>query len=220
MKVVVAFWYMNTFSVGSCVRFGWETFKKRAWFFIGATIVYILLSWAISFVAHLITGGEQGNALATLISFPFSVLLTMGLTALMLKAHDNVDSVKIADLWHPHNYWNFFLAYLIVFVSTIIGLILLVVPGIIVAIALGFYSYIIIERSMGPIEALKESMRITKGHRWDLFVLMLACFGIAILGLVCLLVGIFVALPVIMLAMVHAYRTLAKIAETTPSTIV
>ncbi len=208
---------MNTFTVGSCIRFGWETFKKRSWFFVGAGVVYLLISWAITFIASLIVGGGQGSALATIISFPFNALLAMGVTAFILKAHDNVDSVKIADLWHPHNYWNFFLAYLIVFVSTIIGLLLLIVPGIIVAIMLGYSSYIIIDRGLAPIEALKESMRITKGYRWDLFVLVLACFGIAILGAICLLVGLFVALPVIMLAMVHAYRTLSKIAEVTPS---
>ena len=210
---------MNTFTVGSCIRFGWETFKKRAWFFVGAMIVYLIISWAISFIAGLIVGTGHGGVLVSLISLPFSVLLSMGMVAFMLKAHDNVETVRIADLWHPHDYWNYLLAYIIVAVSVIIGLILLIVPGIIVAIALGFYSYIILERSMGPIEALKESMRITKGHRWDLFVLMLACIGIAIIGFVCLLVGLLVALPIIMLAMVHAYRTLSKIVEVIPSPV-
>ena len=210
---------MNTFTVGSCVRFGWETFKKRAWFFVGVMVVYIFISWAISFVAGLIAGAGHGGALVSLVSLPFSVLLSMGLVALMLKAHDNVEAVTIADLWHPHPYWNYFLAYLLVAVTVIVGLFLLIVPGIIFAIMLSFYPYIIIERSMGPIDALKESMRITKGHRLDLFVLMLACIGVALLGFVCLLIGLLVALPVIMLAMVHAYRTLAKLAEVTPSTV-
>ena len=208
---------MNTFTVGSCVRFGWETFKKRPWFFVAFTVVYILLSWAIIFIAGLIAG--QGHALTSLISFPFSVLLSMGIISFMLKAHDNVETVQFADLWHPHNYWNYLLMYLVLAVSVIIGLILLIVPGIIVGIMFGFACYLVIERGLGPIEALKESMRITKGHRWDLFVLALACVGIMIIGFICLLVGMLVAMPVIMLSTVHAYRTLSKLAETTPSAV-
>lgn len=208
---------MNTFTVGSCVRFGWETFKKRPWFFVGFTVVYILISWVISFIAGLIAG--QGHALTSLISFPFSVLLSMGIIAFMLKAHDNVATVKFADLWHPQHYLNYLLMYIVLAISVIIGLILLIVPGIIVGIMFGFACYLVIERELGPIEALKESMRITKGHRWDLFVLALACVGIMIIGFICLIVGMLVAMPVIMLATVHAYRTLSKIAEVTPSTV-
>ena len=206
---------MNTFTVGSCVRFGWETFKKRPWFFVGFTVLYILVSWAISFVAGLIAG--QGHALTSLISLPFSVLLNMGIIAFILKAHDNVETVQFADLWHPHNYWKYLLMYILLAISVIIGLILLIVPGIIVGIMLGFACYLVIERGLGPIEAFKESMRITKGHRWDLFVLGLACIGIMVIGFVCLLVGLLVALPIVMLATVHAYRTLSKFAEVTPA---
>lgn len=219
MKCVVALCHMNTFTAGSCVRFGWETFKKRAWFFVGAGVVYLLISWAIGFIAGFITGNVQGSGFATLIGFPFNVLLSLGLIAFMIKAHDAVETVKITDLWHPQHYWNYFLAYLLVAVSVIIGIILLIVPGIIVAIMFGFSCYLVVDRGLGPIEAIKESMRITKGHRWDLFVLVLACLGIMILGFICLFVGIFVALPIVMLAGVHAYRTLSKIAEVTPSTV-
>jgi len=30
-----------SFTAGSAIRFGWETFKKRPWFFVGATIVIV-----------------------------------------------------------------------------------------------------------------------------------------------------------------------------------
>ena len=206
---------MNTFTVGSCVRFGWETFKKRPWFFVAFTIVYIVVSWAISFVVGLIAG--QGHALTSLISLPFNALLTMGLIASILKAHDNVEAVRIADLWHPQHYWNYLIAYIVIVFSVLIGLVLLIVPGIIIGIMFGFAPYLVIERSLGPIEAIKESMRITKGHRWDLFVLALANIGIAIVGFICLFVGMFVAIPIILLASVHAYRTLSKITEAVPT---
>ena len=83
------------------------------------------------------------------------------------------------------------------------------VPGIIIAMGLAFVPYLVVERGLGPIDAIKESWRITKGHKWQLFLLVLALLGINLLGLLALVVGIFVAIPVTMIAFVHAYRTLA-----------
>ena len=37
------------FTVKSAVSFGWETFKKRPWFFVGASVVIL--------VAYMVVGG-------------------------------------------------------------------------------------------------------------------------------------------------------------------
>ena len=36
------------FSTGAALRFGWETFKKRPWFFVGSTFVILLASGLIN----------------------------------------------------------------------------------------------------------------------------------------------------------------------------
>jgi uncharacterized membrane protein len=51
-------------------------------------------------------------------------------------------------------------------------------------------------------------MALTKGNRWKLFQLSLALLLLNILGLLALLVGLFVTIPVSFIAMVHAYRAL------------
>jgi len=81
------------------------------------------------------------------------------------------------------------------------------VPGIILALAFIFSSYLIVDKGKGPIEAMKESWRITKGHWWKLFLLVLAIIGLNILGFILLLVGLLVTIPVSMIALSHAYRT-------------
>jgi uncharacterized membrane protein len=69
--------------------------------------------------------------------------------------------------------------------------------------------FLVIEKNMKPIEALKESARMTKGSRWKLFLLGLALTGLTILGMIPLMLGLFIAAPLSMLALVHAYRTLS-----------
>ena len=44
-------------------------------------------------------------------------------------------------------------------------------PGIIFAVAFGFYGFVIAERGegVGVIDSLKESADLTRGNRWQLF---------------------------------------------------
>ena len=69
-----------------------------------------------------------------------------------------------------------------------------------------FAMFAVIDRSLGPIEALKESARITEGIRLKIFLFMLAAGAINILGILLLFVGLLVTMPLTSLAMAHAYR--------------
>jgi len=93
---------------------------------------------------------------------------------------------------------------LIVFAGTI----LLIIPGIIWGIQFCFYDYFIVDKGLGPIEALKRSSAITKGVKWDLFAFFLILSGINLLGALCLLIGLFVTIPTTMVALAFVYRKL------------
>ena len=71
-----------------------------------------------------------------------------------------------------------------------------------------FATFIVIDRELGPIEAMKESKRLAHGHKWALlgFVLVLALINL--LGVLALGVGLLVSIPVSSLAFVHTYRVL------------
>jgi hypothetical protein len=88
------------------------------------------------------------------------------------------------------------------------GLVLLILPGIIFAMFM-FANFIVVDRELGPIEAMKESSRITRGKRWTLLWLSLAILVINLLGLIALVVGLLVSVPVTWLALAHAYRLFA-----------
>ncbi len=192
------------------IKWGWETFKKRAGFFIGITVIYCVISWIVSAIAGAFT--ESGNEFS-LIGFVLNIVLgtfiNMGITAFALKAHDNLEGAQIMDLWHPQHFLPYLAASILSFIAIGLGLILLIVPGIIISIMLWFVAYLVIDRNLGPIEAMKESARITKGHKWDLFVFGILLGLINVLGFLLLFIGLLVTIPLSMLAMVHAYRTLA-----------
>ncbi|HEY4522336.1 MAG TPA: DUF975 family protein [Candidatus Paceibacterota bacterium] len=199
---------MNTFTVGGSIRFGWETFKKRPWFFVGVTVITSLVSGLMNMVTQSTNDSGLLVAVGMLVSIAVGTLVGMGLTAVLLKAHDSVDSVTFSDLWHPEPFWSYLAASILIGIVVVIGIILLIIPGIILALMLMFTTYVIIDRKRGPIEAMKESRRITHGKKWVLLGLVLAAAGINIIGALLLLIGLLVTIPVTMLAMVHAYRQL------------
>jgi uncharacterized membrane protein len=84
------------------------------------------------------------------------------------------------------------------------------VPGIIWAIKCPMFGYLIIDRDMPPVAALKKSVEITKGAKWDIFLLGLLFLGIIILGVLACVVGLFAAIPTVMVAHAFVYRKLAS----------
>ncbi len=93
-------------------------------------------------------------------------------------------------------------------ILTVLGLICLIVPGIFLMIAFSFSDFAVVEKDMGPIEALKESWRVTSGHRLHLFLFGLAAVAINIIGFLALFVGMVVTIAVTQLAFIHLYRSI------------
>lgn len=208
---------MNTLSVKDSLKHGWNTFKSRPWIFVQAGILLFLLNFAMNLLQTVLEyGGKQGGDVAALalgllslvIGVGVSFLISMGETAFFLRAHNEAGHLSLKDLWHPRPFWKFVGASLLAGLMILGGLILLIVPGIIVGLMVSFVGYIVIEEKLGPIDAIKRSMALTKGSRFKLFQLALATILLNILGFFALLVGLFVTIPISFIAMVHAYRTL------------
>ena len=192
--------------IRACVRYGWETFKKRPWFIVGISVLVLVLN-------ILIPGPKDGQPLPTLIAlfaitFVLGSFLQLGATNLTMRLHDGVESARLKDLWRPELFLTYLGTTLLATILTVLGFILLIIPGIIIGLALSFATYIVIDRRTGPIAAIKESWRMTKGNRWRLFLLMALIALINLGGLLLLVVGLLVTMPVTMIAFVHAYRFL------------
>lgn len=204
---------MNELSVKDCLRSGWESYKARPGIFIAAMLIIILVSVIVEIPGMFLTE-DQPNYLAltivtSLVSIAVSFLVSLGKTVFMLRAHDSIGVVRITDLWHPEGYLRFAGTSVLSGLAIILGLLLLIVPGIILGIMFSLSLYLVVERGLGPVAALKESARLTKGNRWKIFLLGLAITGINILGFLALVIGLLVTLPLSSLAVVHAYRVLA-----------
>lgn len=85
---------------------------------------------------------------------------------------------------------------------------MLIIPGIIWAIKFQYYGYFIVDKGLGPIKALEASSNLTDGVKWDLFLFGLLLTCIDLLGLLCLGIGLFAAIPTTIIARAFVYRRL------------
>jgi hypothetical protein len=165
-----------------------------------------------------------------------SILVGLGLNKIMLKVIDK-QKPKFTDLFSQYRlFWKYLFATILysliimipVGISMLLSLFLVkdnqnpiyifipiiifiiaIVFSILVGIRVQFFPYLIIE-GLGPIEALKESFRITKGLVGDLFVFGLVMMAIALAGLLALFVGTLITMPIVAIATAFVYRKLKQ----------
>lgn len=202
---------MKSFSIEEAIKFGWTMFKTRPWLFVGITAFTVVLSQ----LGNMFKNTNGDSVQVTLVVAIFSILasianflISIGTQKFYLKAADG-ENPEFKEIFRHAGLWlNVLLGGITLSIIVVGGFILLIIPGIIFAIMYGFQSILIIDKGMGPIDALKESARITKGVRWHLFLFALSLLVLNIIGAICLVVGLLVTIPVTNLAIVHVYRKL------------
>lgn len=196
---------MKTFSKKEALSFGWNRFTDKVFFLIGLFVITTLISAVTGAIAEQLDSGILG-ATVNIVDFAIQILVSMGMTLVLLRVYDQV-ATDYGDLIEPiHLFWKYLVMTILVLVVVLVGLLLFIIPGIIAGIALSMAPYLVIDRNLGPVEAMKESLRITNGHKWNIFIFGIFIFVFNILGALFFGIGLFVTIPVSALASVHIYR--------------
>ena len=203
-------------TVGASYGRGWRQMRK---YLLGLFLIEI-----VGFVISLPSGmgsadPREGAAFGILgiLGIIYGILIVnpteYGISFAYLKAARN-DKLEIRDMFEAfRNYRNVVLANLLVSVIILVGSFLLIIPGIIFTCKLIFTPYLIVDRRMGVIEAVKESWRMTNGHAWTVFLIGLLAIPISIVGLLCFVVGIIPALMWIRATYASLYHAVSAPSE-------
>lgn len=97
-------------------------------------------------------------------------------------------------------------SWLLIILSIVLGVLLTIF-----SLAVSMTSYIIVDKEqLGLIKAMKLSIKMMKGHKWELFVIQLSFIGWAILGLITLGIGYLWLTPYMTLTITNLYKELDK----------
>jgi uncharacterized membrane protein len=195
------------FSKKEAIGYGFKLAKENLFFFVALFVIVILISAAMSILSGLARHEPAFSFVLWLLQTAVHLIIGIGLINISLKFLDN-QKPKYKDLFYYKPIINFFLASIIEGLIVIGGFILLVIPGIFFALRLQYTCYLVVDRNLSPIEAIKTSWKITRGNAWKLFFFGILLGLINILGFLCLIIGLFVTVPLSMLATTFVYRKL------------
>ena len=172
-------------SLGDILSRSWQIFKAQALWCILAFIGVFAISFVIYLVfavviAMLEPRGRQEHEPPTpemvvafvifgAIWFAVSTWLSLGLLNAMLRVGRGQPASIDSFLGVGSYLLPGMAATILTGLAVMAGLVFLIAPGIIIGIMLSQALLIIIDRGVGPIEALQLSMRVTAGNRLTLF---------------------------------------------------
>lgn len=177
------------------LHYGWNVWKTNA--------APSLLIPAITLIALLI----PDKGLAALIAFIYNIYSNMLLTKIAIAVPEGTFKLdKNLFFSNKTNVIDFAGANILFMIITLVGFVLFVVPGVYFYIRLCMWNFIVVDENANPYIALQRSWDLTRGREWQIIKWALTAFGVWLLGLLCLLVGIVVAVPVTTYSSYYVYR--------------
>lgn len=151
-----------------------ERFKANYWLCVGTL-----------FLAFVVTCGVNAIPVVRIFSFLIMLPLFVGRASFCLKSYrgekTGVDELFKVFSNYGHNLGGMLWMGLFCFLWSL----LFVIPGIIKAFSYWFTTYILEDYPSLPArQALRASMKMTHGHKWELFVMLLSFIGWGLLSLI------------------------------------
>lgn len=212
---------------GNVLNVTWGLYKAKLGLCIGSVAIFFGILWAVQLVTQMLLtgvqvaagagrgGGGRGDdeVLAVILAVGMwivqqlvSVYLTLGQVNLMLKIARG-ESAQISDMFSVGRFYVRSLGASILFgLMVFVGTLLLIFPGIIVAVMFFPFNFYLIDQDAGVIDSLQGARRVTEGNRLTIFVLFLIAFGLNFAGLLACCVGALFSYGYVMLMQAVAYQ--------------
>ena len=109
------------------------------------------------------------------------------------------------------NFGNALVAYLVMTIFVFLWLLLLIIPGIVAALAYAQTFYLLADNpSLDGLDAIRLSKRMMRGYKWKLFCLWLRFFGWALLCVLTFGIGLLWLWPYMAASYAHFYEDLKQ----------
>ena len=202
------------FRLGDALSYGWNSYWKNVGPMILIAVVVFAIQFAFSAASNALDS-TVAQLLIQLAGFLVSMLITLGWMRVALELTSGVKP-ELGDVFKAVGYGPYIGATILFYLGTVIGFILLVVPGIIFVTTFGFYGFVIAQRGdgVGVTESLRQSLELTRGHRWTLFGMGIVLLLVNLLGLLACIVGVIFTSGITLVAWAYLYRALSGEAVT------
>lgn len=201
---------IKTFSIKEALKHGWDKMRQHFLFVVGVIAISFIISLVFDRLQDLLGDGAPLVGFIIFIASVYvSTVISIGSYKIFLKLNDG-QHAELKDLYlHYRLFGKYFLGTILYLVIVVIGLILLIIPGIYFSIKYSFLPLILVDdEDVSISEAFSRSADITLGVKWKLLGFGIVVMLVLLLGALLLGIGLLVAIPVATFAFVHVYRKL------------
>ncbi len=197
----------HNLTVSGIVQNGFIIGLKNAASLLGAVFLWALTVW----IPYLNVGTTIG---------------LLGLVAAMSRGQV-ISPTEIFNASYRKQMGEFFLVSAFMYFGIFTGILFLIIPGLVIAMAWGLAPLLVIDMGLNPTEALQRSNTLTSGKKWKIFfgtlltsltisavVMLLSTLGMkihAVVGALLALAGVVVSMSVGMGAQAYIYGTLTGV---------
>ncbi|MCG2712913.1 MAG: hypothetical protein L6416_11410 [Candidatus Omnitrophica bacterium] len=201
---------METFSAKEIFSFGWMKAKKFLVLFCGLFLIIFAVNLLLAFFKNTPSRTNESMFLIYALSCFVDLVVGLGLIKVALDICDDKTPGYAVFFYNFDIFLNYTVGFILFSLLTTLGILILVIPGIVWFLKFQFFGYFIVDKKLGPIEALKESARITHGIKLRLIKFAILVGFINFLGALVLGIGLIVSIPTTIIAHAALYRKLAS----------
>jgi uncharacterized membrane protein len=149
------------------------------------------------------------SLIENLISFVIQALVLGGIVDFCLRVARGNKPPFAVVFGGPRYFVPMLVGTIVMALGVVFGLLLCLIPGCILALGCLVWSYVVVDRGVGGVDALKQSWNLTQGHKGTLFVFAVLAFLVMLAGVLACCVGaILVSGPVLGIATAYIYLKL------------
>ncbi|WP_372751570.1 hypothetical protein [Labilibaculum sp.] len=205
-------------TVGGCFEEGWTVLKKHFLVLLLAIIFmgFVQIPMGLNKIDwnNIDFFGFQLFSLKILAFFYYLLVVIpfkYGIDWLFLRASRNTEPQMEEILKGFKRLVPVVLSQILVFFIVGFGFVLLVLPGIYLICKMIFVPFLVLDKKVDAIQAVKLSFYMSKGYFWTIFGMAILSFFIFILGLICLIVGVVISIVWIRAAFAVLYKAVDEL---------
>ena len=192
----------DDFSKSEAIKFGWDTTTGN----LGLMVISLVIIAAIGVMPVV----ASDSWVVMVVTWVFDIVVGLGIVRMTLRFVDGGKG-ELVDLFSAIPLIpKYLIASIVVCIGVSIGFVLLILPGIYLSVRWYMYPWVLVDKEVGPFEALRQSWEMTRGSFWNLFLLGFLLCLINLLGTMALLIGLLVTIPLSVVAIGYAYRHLER----------
>ena len=204
---------------GAAFSYGWKKFQEYAKEFIVMVLVVAgisLIGILVAFVALLpaMSGNTTGAVIGSvlyLVALVATVAVSFVVQAGVFRAGLGVTrgiAPSLKMLTDTENLGTYVVTVLLIAVAATVGFVLCILPGFAVMFFTAYAPLIALDKGVGPVDAIKQSVDLVKVNLGPVFVILLLTYAVYYVGSLACYVGLIVSIPVALVMLTYSYRAL------------